>query len=260
MRELRPASPARPGSFLPSDPLLSIVTASYNAAATIAETIGSIAAQKGEDIEYLVIDGGSTDGTRDIAARFPSVIDCLVSEPDAGIYDAWNKGVARARGEYVAFLGADDIYLPDALDRYRRFVGANPDLDFVSSRIRYGPGPTARVVGRPFRWSEFRRYMTIAHPGALHRRAWLLKLGCFDTSFRIAGDYDLMLRAGPTLRAGYLDALTVEMGRGGVSSVQLDTVFSETVRTKVANGATGRITAEVDRLVAKAKSRVRKWL
>lgn len=243
-----------------TDPLISVVTVCFNAARTLRATLESVARQRGADFEFLVIDGASSDGTSEIIADHAATIDFFLSEPDFGIYDAWNKGLTHARGRYIAFLGADDIYLPGALDDYARFVNRHVGLEYVSSRVRYGNGPRARLIGKPHEWQRFRRYMTVAHVGSLHSRSLFDRIGSFDPTFRIAGDYDLLLRAGPDLKAGFMDSLTVEMGVGGVSSGGMGKVFSETLRAKIDNAAVAVPTAYYDSVVARAKWQVRELL
>lgn len=237
-------------------PVISLVTVCFNAAATIAATLESVAQQKTDEIEYIVIDGASRDATPAIVQRFEHVVDQFVSEPDKGIYDAWNKGLGRAKGNYVAFIGADDVLLPGALKAYVDYVRQHPDVDYVSARARYG----RRIIGTPFEWRKFSRYMNVAHVGSLHARRLFDAFGAFDTSYRIVGDYEFLLRAGPSLRAGFIDRVTVDMGVEGVSSGRAGAVFAETMRAKVERGARSPIEARLDRLVAEAKFGARRLL
>ena len=105
--------------------LITIVIATYNAADTLTRCLHSIAPQKAEGVELLVVDGGSTDGTAEMAMKSP-VVDKVVSEPDRGVYDAWNKGVAMAGGEWVMFMGADDELLPGAIDTWMEMLRQLP--------------------------------------------------------------------------------------------------------------------------------------
>lgn len=213
-------------------PLFSIVIACFNAATTLGVAIESVVAQGRDDVELIVIDGNSSDTTVAVIRAHAAHIDHWVSEPDSGIYDAWNKGVMAAHGRYIAFVGADDVLLPGALDAYAGLIAEAPDAEYLSARVEYGEGPRALLIGRPWRWDQFRRYMTVAHVGSLHRRTLFDRIGIFDDSFRITGDYELLLRAGPTLRTAFMDFVTVRMGVGGVSSGQSRRVFDETARAK----------------------------
>ena len=158
-------------------PVVSVVTAALNAGPALARTAASLEAQDHENIEWIVADGASTDDTVNIA-RASRRLTHLVSEPDRGIYDAWNKGVALAGGEWICFLGAGDVFLPGAVARYVGFIeehARSGAAELVSSRVRLtSGGRVVRNFGRPWRWSEFRRYMCTAHCGAFHHRSLFL--------------------------------------------------------------------------------------
>ena len=108
--------------------LISVITVSYNAVSTIEQTILSVINQTYSNIEYIIIDGGSTDGTIDIIRRYEDKIAYWVSEPDRGIYDAMNKGASKANGEYIAFLNSDDWYELDAVSIIAQFADGKTDL------------------------------------------------------------------------------------------------------------------------------------
>lgn len=245
------ASP--PGS---GTPLISIVIACFNAAGTLDAAIGSVLAEAGDDVELIVIDGGSVDGTQAVIERHAARLGYRTSERDNGIYDAWNKGVRAARGRYIGFLGADDVLLPGAVAAYRRLIAAVPDAEYLSARVRHG----ARVIGQAWRWQRFRRYMTVAHVASLHRRSLFDRIGLFDDSFAITGDYELLLRAGPTLRTAFMTDITVQMGVGGISSGRSDRVFAEASRAKRLHSRLPAAIVTADRWRAKAGFRVRRML
>ena len=240
-------------------PMVSVVTAVYNAAGMIENCIASVSAQQYPRLEHIVVDGGSTDGTTEIVSRHHSRLGAWVSERDDGVYDAWNKAVRVARGEWIAFLGADDTYLPGSIGRYVETARTHPGAEYISSRIRLVyPGGQSRVVGRPWEWPRFRRYMCVAHVGSFHRRSLLERLGPFDPSYRIVGDYELLLRAGADLSAAFLDEVTARMAAGGQSDGLA--AVREAHRAKVRRAATCRGVAATDYLVAAAKDRLRKCL
>lgn len=108
--------------------MISVITVSYNAVSTIEQTILSVINQTYSNIEYIIIDGGSTDGTIDIIRRYEDKIAYWVSEPDRGIYDAMNKGASKANGEYIAFLNSDDWYELDAVSIIAQFADGKTDL------------------------------------------------------------------------------------------------------------------------------------
>jgi len=180
-------------------------------------------------MELIVIDGGSTDGSVDIIRRFSWAITHWTSEPDNGIYDAWNKGLRIAKGEWIAFLGADDFWKSESAIASLMDAATYPQVNFVSARLikaAYGNNPE-RAFGE--RWSKrkIRQHMSIAHSGMLHHRSLFDQFGGFDTRFRIAGDYEFFLRAANGVRAAYVDEIVGVMGGGGVSSTQLRRVRNE---------------------------------
>lgn len=204
---------------------VSVVTVAYNAAATIRWTVDSFLAQSWTDAELLLIDGASTDGTVAIVERYCDPRIRIVSEPDGGLYDAMNKGLRLFRGDAVGFLNADDRYhdahvltaIAEALGEHDAVTG---DLDFVADHA------SRRVVrswrGKPFRPGAFRKGWMPAHPTFYIRRALAERTGAFDTRYRIAADYDYMLRAlegaGRPVRAAHLDRVLVDMMAGGAST------------------------------------------
>ncbi len=237
---------------------ISVITATFNAAVTLPATIESVRAQSGVDVEHLIIDGGSNDGTVGILESSGGDVQ-WISERDQGIYDAWNKGVQAATGEWLVFLGADDTLEPNALASLLRIAQKTPQIDIVSSRLRflYQDGGST-VIGKPWSWPKFQEYMTIAHPGCLHHRSLFHRYGAFDLSFRICGDYEFLLRPGPALRAAYLPQITVNMRAGGASDSFAS--LHEAFRAKITTGGRTKILAIVDTSIAYAKLAVRRLL
>lgn len=238
-------------------PLISVVTVVFNGAKTLRDTIESIVPQLDDEAEFLIIDGGSTDGTVNIIREYESVLSYWVSEPDRGIYDAWNKAVDVSNGEFIAFVGADDALAPGALQTYAAHIRQRPDVEYWSSRVAFGSH--GRVIGRPWNWSEFRRYMTVAHVGSLHRRDLYARYGRYDVSFRIVGDYEFLLRVGKNLKAGFVDVVTVKMGDGGVSNKHASRALLETKLAKIKTGSVSGLLVLVDWVWAILKARMR-WL
>lgn len=230
----------------PGKPLVSIITATYNAAGYLPNLARSIRGQTYGNVEWIVVDGSSKDGTLDILRQNEDVVDYWISEPDRGIYDAWNKGLRLARGEWVCFLGADDQLLPDAIESMVNCVlFSQRSLEFVSGRVKlFQDGKGGRTIGRPWNWSEFRRYMCVAHTGSMHRATYFRQYGEFDASYRISGDYEILLRAGRHLRAGFVDQVLAHAALGGVSNRE-NTVFRENLRAKLRHGACGPLTGIV---------------
>jgi glycosyltransferase involved in cell wall biosynthesis len=226
---------------------LSLVIPVFNAAATLEATLRSCLAQRGVALELIVVDGGSTDGSVEIVRRHADRLAWWVSERDGGIYDAWNKGLARATQPWIAFFGADDTWAhPEAAARLMA-LARHPEVNLVTARLRKTAhnGVPARVFGEPWSMRRMRMFMGVAHAGMPHHRSLFDRHGAFDTRFRIAGDYDFLLRAGPDIRAAYLDEVVAEMGGAGVSSTQLSRVRDESVRALAVAPSAGRFWAGV---------------
>ncbi len=240
-------------------PVISLITVVMNGAKTIRSTIDSIVPQLDGSVEYIIIDGGSTDGTVEIIRDYVRYLAYWVSEADSGIYDAWNKAIAVSRGEFIAFIGADDILEPHACLAYIRQIKSNADIEYWSSRVMFG-GSGGRIVGRPWRWGEFRKYMSVAHVGSLHRRDLFVRYGKYDSTFQIAGDYEFLLRIGKVLKAGFLDTVTVRMGDGGVSNTKAILTLRETRRAKLMNKASNVPRATLDFAWALVKLGARRFL
>ena len=237
----------------PADlPLVTVITATYNAAATLLECIESVRSQEYPHIEHVLIDGASTDGTVDILRENQNIVREWVSEPDKGIYDAWNKGLRRARGEWIAFLGADDVYLPGAIQAYMQLATKHPEAEYLSGQVRWlGPGGRTRIIGEPWQWPRFQRYMCTAHVGSMHRRRLFDTYGEYDTSYRIVGDYELLLRARGELSAAFLPQVTVAMRGGGASDSA--SALVEAARAKSKTGGRSPLLVGLDRMEAMAK-------
>ena len=202
-------------------PRISLIIAVKNAASTLARCLRSIALQGYSNLELIIVDGLSTDRTPEIVQRWHAQITQSIRAPDNGIYDAWNKGLAVASGEWICFLGADDMLLPGALHGYAlhaRLSGI-PDLEFISSRaIVFDPDTLReRVIGRPWELKGLRRYMGVVHIGSFHHRRLFDRVGKFDSTVRVVGDYAFLLRSGPELHASFYPATTVRIQSGGLS-------------------------------------------
>lgn len=185
-------------------PLLSVVMPSLNAAGTIERSLDSIRAQGVDGVEVVVADGGSTDGTSELLAQRPDVL--WRSEPDKGLSDAFNKGAARATGDVLGWLNADDVYLPGALDRVQRAFAANPGLDWLTGRciIVDGAGDEIRQRVTRYKNAMLARYSHRLHlthnfvsaPATFFRREAFTSVGRMDLALRYSMDYDLYLRLG----------------------------------------------------------------
>ncbi len=207
---------------------ISVITAVMNRADTLGDTLRSVHQQRWRNVEHIVIDGGSTDGSLDVLEAHRHGIATLVSEPDGGLYDALNKGIAKASGDVVGFMHADDEYAsPYTLDRIASAfedpaVGAvYGDLVYVSKKdssrvVRYWQAGRFTRDQLPHGWMP-------PHPTFYVRREIYSRFGGFDTRFRIAADYENMLRLlwRGRVQAAYVPEVLVRMRTGGMSNMSL---------------------------------------
>lgn len=228
---------------------LSLITACYNSAATLPETLMSVSRQRNIKFEYLLIDGASSDATVDLIRNAGRIVTDWISEPDAGIYHALNKGIARARGEVVGFLHADDVFADDlVLDRIAK-VFADPEVDACYGDLVYvcRDDPTQVIrYWRPGKYQpgRLRRGWMPPHPTVYVRRSLYEKHGDFDTSYQIAADYDCMLRLLSRMRGRvvYIPEVLVRMRVGGASNRSLANILrksAEDYRALRSNGIGG---------------------
>jgi glycosyltransferase involved in cell wall biosynthesis len=206
---------------------ISIITVVFNNVHTLPAAIESVVSQEHPDIEYIIIDGGSTDGTLQVVQNHARHISLWISEPDKGIYDAMNKGLRMATGEVVGILNSDDFYeSPQVLSQVAK-VFENPDTEGVYGDLAYVNKDNSRVIrywkSGKYRKNDFLWGWMPPHPAFFVRRKFYAKYGGFNTHFRIAADYELMLRFihKNQLRIAYLPRILVRMRVGGVSNSSL---------------------------------------
>lgn len=237
-------------------PKISIITSTYNASSTLKACIDSVKAQTSKDFEYLIIDGGSKDSTIQVVKENLDTVTTWISESDKGIYDAWNKGVQLATGDWIMFLGADDLLMPETVENYITILEQKEikDLDFISGKVELlsPKGTVMKVWGSGWTWKNFSRFMNVAHVGAIHSKKYFEKYGLFDINFKIAGDYELLLRAQAGLKYLFVDKVVAKMGYGGVSSGNSN-VFKEALKAKVNTGGLNPIVCFIDDKIARFK-------
>ena len=175
----------------------SIITVTKDAAATLERSILSVARQRHRPLDYIIVDGASADATSAIAQRHADVVTRFVSEPDQGIYDAMNKGLALARGDFVYFLGADDCLIDDAVlaDVAKSLDSAPCDFLYGGIEVRFVDGRVAPFMPPPPEDAlNFMIRGCLPHQASFASRRAFEIAGKFDTRYRIAGDYDWFLR------------------------------------------------------------------
>lgn len=206
---------------MPNMMKISIIIATYNASKTLKRCLDSIISQKNSEVELIIIDGDSTDETLSVINSYSSDIDYVLSEKDNGLYDAWNKGVKAAKGDWIMFLGADDRLLSNALEKYIELISSVEinSFDYISAKVNYldENDHFLKVIGKGWKWNEFRDKMTVAHVASLHNRSLFKQVGLFNTSYKICADYELLMRKKDKLSAFFLDEIIANMEFGGVS-------------------------------------------
>jgi len=180
-------------------PLISLITVVFNGEAHLEETIHSVINQTYDNVEYIVVDGGSTDGTRDIIRKYEGAVDYWVSEKDEGIYDAMNKGIVSALGDIVGFINSDDVLLSDCCTSVATEMRKLPQPGYTCATVELidKAGEVFGISGSFPREIRYRRRfleMPCSHQGMFLHRKLYQRLGLFDLSFRLRSDYDLALR------------------------------------------------------------------
>jgi glycosyltransferase involved in cell wall biosynthesis len=235
-------------------PFISVITVSFNAGDFIEQTIQSVLSQSYPALEYIIIDGGSTDGTPEIIRRYESRLAYWHSRPDRGVAHAFNLGLEQAHGDWLLFLNADDLLLePTGIEHMAAHLARHQDADVVFGQIvsltrEQHPEalPLCQIGGHPWRWHEFRRVNRIPHQAAFTRREYFDRVGRFDETFRIAMDYDHFLRARENLKAHFVPLVLAGMRTGGVCGIDIVDSLQEFRRAQLKNRALPRWLAEVN--------------
>lgn len=218
--------------------LVSIITVSFNAANTIEQTIKSVINQTYNNIEYIIIDGASTDNTLDIANKYKKNIKHLVSEPDHGIYNAMNKGIALASGSLVGIINADDWYEPKTVETivaHYKSKGIERDDTVYYGFLRLWKNEKEFGIRRVLH--DFIPEFVIQHPTWFVPKKLYEKYGVFDESFKISSDYDLMNRFfHKSVNFCPIDAVLANFRYGGASSQSFEQSALDNRRIKLRYG------------------------
>lgn len=207
---------------------VSIITACLNNADTLETALQSVIEQDYKNIEYIVVDGASTDSTKELLEKYKDKISLIISEKDAGIYDALNKGLAKATGDIIGFLHADDFYsFPSSVSKIVS-VFEKENTDCVYSDLQYVDRMNSIDVIRnwksePYHDDLFLKGWMPPHPTFFLKKKWYDEYGNYNTSFAISADYELMLRMlyKHKLKATYIPEVLVKMRTGGTSNRSL---------------------------------------
>lgn len=221
-----------------SAPTISVISIALNARDELARTIASVREQAHQPLEYIIVDGGSADGTRELISQNRDIISAFVSEPDRGISDAFNKGARLSRGTWVNFMNAGDIFAArDSLSV--ALSHARDDVNLIYGQCQFAD-PDGRVLrgyaGAPFAQRRLRAKMFIPHQATFMHRALFERFGEFALDYRAAMDYDFLLRARDALRPIYVPQPLAIMRTGGASQVNEARTYGEYRRAQVHNG------------------------
>lgn len=207
---------------------VSIITIAYNAEDTIEDTIKSVIAQNYTDLEYVIVDGASKDGTMEIVNRYKDQISIIHSEPDRGIYDAMNKGVGLANGEIIGILNADDIYADENVVTaiVQKFQETNAEgvyADLVYVNRENTDQVTRTWISGEYKEGKFKKGWMPPHPTFFLKKECYDKYGTYTLKLRSAADYELMLRMihKNKIKVAYLNKIITKMRVGGTSNVSL---------------------------------------
>ena len=214
--------------------MITIITAVYNRASTIGEALDSVARQTYADVEHIVIDGQSNDGTLEEIARHQHPAMRVISEPDEGIYDALNKGMRFARGDIIGLVHSDDYLSHDQVLTKVAAAFADPAIDAVYGDLDYVSADNSSRIVRQWRSGEYhprrlRRGWMPPHPALFIRRRVFEVHGGYDANYRIAADFDAILRwfGRGGIRAAYIPEVLVKMRVGGVSNQSLSRILQK---------------------------------
>jgi glycosyltransferase involved in cell wall biosynthesis len=202
----------------PATTVLSIVCAMRNVAHCVDGLLASYRRERRHDTQLIAIDAASKDGTWDVLLNHQDLIDVAVSEPDTGVYDAWNKALPLCTGRYVCFIGADDRLADGAILHLVDACQSAGDSHVVAGfNILTRQGVPVALLGAPYDAAQIHRRMMVAQVMSAHRADWLRSVNGFDASYKSSGDYELLLRERADLKVTTLNAILSFMEDGGTS-------------------------------------------
>lgn len=215
--------------------LVSIITVTLNSKSVLSDCLDSVANQSHNNIEHIVIDGGSTDGTLTLLNSRRKNLAIVISEPDNGIYDAMNKGLALAKGEIVGILNSDDFYANDqVISNIIKMFTKDPSLEACYADLIYVDRYKTSKIIRYFKSSKFKQGLfskgwSPPHPTFFVRRSVYEKFGLFNLNYRIASDIDLMTRFLEIhkIKTKYVPEIWVKMRMGGTTNKSLKNIYKQ---------------------------------
>lgn len=222
-------------------PKISIITVCLNSAKFMESTILSVLNQTYKNIEYIIIDGGSTDGTAEIIKKYEGKIDYWVSEPDKGISDAFNKGILASTGEIIGFINSQDYYFScDVIQKIVAVFINNKEAKIVYGKTYYVPVDSSEIVGvmgEEFTEERMSKRNIMPHQSLFVRREVFEQFGLFRLEYKIVMDYEHLLRVTKTYKPFFLNEGLAVMTLGGISDTDKFTVCTELFKAQIANKA-----------------------
>ncbi len=207
------------------NPKISIITITYNSEKTLEETIQSVVSQNYDNLEYLIIDGGSTDRTLEIVEKYKDKIDIVISEPDKGISDAFNKGIRNASGEIIGIINSDDLLMPGALETISKYY--NPEIDIFSGNVIFWNQDTGdeHSCKPDIKFDKLKMQFGVAHPSRFIRKSAYEKYGLYDINFRYMMDADLLCRF--YKRGAYFIHIDIDLAKFRMGGTTADNIYKK---------------------------------
>jgi len=213
---------------------VSVITVCLNSDKTIEKTINSVVSQDYENLEYIVIDGGSDDNTLNIINNYKENITSIVSEKDDGIYDGINKGIKKATGEIIFLIHANDIFVDkNVISKIVNFFKSKPDLDIVLADLAFKKNLNDKKIARYYSAKNFKPWMlrigySPPHLSAFFKSKVFKEVGLYETNFKIAGDFDYFVRCFliHKLKFCYLEECLIFMSTGGTSGKNISSYLT----------------------------------
>ena len=239
------------------NPKFSVIIATYNSGKTLQASLDSLLLQTVTNFEIIIVDGLSSDNTieivKDFEEKFKSknISYFWLSEKDSGLYDAWNKAIAMAQGEWISFLGSDDYYLKNALETYNANI--TKDVNYMHSKVRLvdKKGKFIKILGEPLIAKNFFRYMKIAHVGSFHHKNLFTKEK-FSLNYKSASDYYFFLKNYDIISSVYIEEITAVMQYGGIST-NLNLSLKEALKVKLISKRRNKFLCYLDYFMAYLK-------
>lgn len=243
--------------------LISIITIVYNGETEIVKTIESVASQKTKDVEYIIIDGKSTDNTMKEIQKYSDKIDLLISEKDDGIYDAINKGISLATGELIGIIHSGDYYAKEAIEFVRKeFMKSKADVIYGDVTIINEIDNNILFILQKANHRFLKKRMSLFHPSSFITKKSYQKYGAYNLEYKIAADYELFMRYLKNgLSFSYIPQNLAFFKIGGISTTKVDELIKENIKIKKQyNGRFDAFKFKYKKLVLNTLMRIRRTI